>query len=147
MALTSVNAQPACVNEIFEPKAGMNIFSWKQLMITRLLVVLLAASCGALAANAADSESVAAGRILAKRHCGRCHAIGPADHSRLRRAVPFRVIAARYSVWDLQEALAEGIVVGHPAMPKFIFTPKDIGALLSYMDTLTPAKRRPGKRP
>ena len=34
------------------------------------------------------------------------------------------------------QALAEGIVVGHPAMPRFTFEPREIGALLAYISGL-----------
>ena len=34
------------------------------------------------------------------------------------------------------QALAEGVVVGHPAMPRFTFEPREIGALLTYISAL-----------
>ncbi|HWL21031.1 MAG TPA: cytochrome c, partial [Bradyrhizobium sp.] len=34
------------------------------------------------------------------------------------------------------EALAEGIVTGHPAMPEFQLSPDEIHDLLSYLKTL-----------
>jgi hypothetical protein len=38
----------------------------------------------------------------------------------------------------LAEALAEGVMTGHPAMPNFTFHPRDIEALLTYIDGLSP---------
>jgi hypothetical protein len=38
----------------------------------------------------------------------------------------------------LAEALAEGIITGHPAMPNFTFHPRDIDALLTYINGLAP---------
>ena len=38
-------------------------------------------------------------------------------------APPFRLLPQRYPVEHLAEALAEGIVTGHPAMPQFKFHP------------------------
>ena len=76
------------------------------------------------------------GRELADRLCARCHAIRANDRSKLPLAPPFRDIANRYSVWGLQEALAEGIVVGHPQMPEFVLNPDEIYKLLTYMDSL-----------
>lgn len=116
-------------------------------MAMRTIGVTLAMMIAAQSASAADRRVVSAGETLAKRHCGGCHAVGPGQRSRLPRAPSFRQIAARYSVWNLQEALAEGIVVGHHAMPKFVFTPYEIQALLSYMDAFTPKKGRAGQRP
>jgi hypothetical protein len=52
-------------------------------------------------------------------------------------APPFRELPKRYPVEHLAEALAEGIVVGHPAMPEFTFAPPEIDALLSYLQGLS----------
>jgi mono/diheme cytochrome c family protein len=56
-------------------------------------------------------------------------------------APPFRDLSKRYPVEFLAEALAEGIVTGHPAMPRFTFEPREIDALLTYMGSLGPGKR------
>jgi len=91
-----------------------------------------------LISGSAVAQDLAAGRDLAENLCEACHAIGATGESANAEAPTFRDIAARYSVWNLQEALAEGIVVGHEDMPAFTFSPEQIDALLSYMDTLTP---------
>jgi hypothetical protein len=39
-------------------------------------------------------------------------------------------------VSDLAEAFAEGIFVGHDAMPEFALPPRTIDDLLSYIDSL-----------
>lgn len=98
-------------------------------------------SVGIAIALPAQAQDPAAGRKIAERQCARCHAIGPSDKSKLPIATPFRTIADRYSVWTLQEALAEGIVVGHAAMPEFVLNPDEISNLLSYMETLA-SKRK-----
>ena len=54
-------------------------------------------------------------------------------------APPFRVLPQRYPVDHLAEALAEGIVVGHPLMPEFTFDPPEIDALLTYIESLSPS--------
>jgi len=100
-----------------------------------LSAVILLAATVSLPAHA---DELAEGRELAEDMCGTCHAIGPADETENVDAPTFSEIAGRYSVWNLQEALAEGIVVGHEDMPEFTLTPQQINALLSYMDTLTP---------
>jgi cytochrome c len=51
-------------------------------------------------------------------------------------APPFRDLARRYAIEALGEALAEGIVVGHPAMPRFTFEPREIDALLAFLSDL-----------
>jgi hypothetical protein len=45
---------------------------------------------------------------------------------------------SRYPVENLAEALAEGIVTGHSAMPEFTFKPDEIDALLTYIASLGP---------
>jgi len=86
----------------------------------------------------AQTSELERGRNLAQDMCSTCHAIGGEGESANAEALPFRVIAERYSVWNLQEALAEGILVGHPDMPQFTLEPDEINALLSYMETLGP---------
>ena len=85
----------------------------------------------------AEAQNIAAGQAIAERLCSRCHAITPNQKSKHALAPPFPVIAQRYSVWGLQEALAEGIIVGHADMPKFVFSPPQIDDLLGFMDTFT----------
>jgi mono/diheme cytochrome c family protein len=86
----------------------------------------------------AQADVLEDGRQLAESMCGTCHAISPDDETENAEAPRFTEIAGRYSVWNLQEALAEGIVVGHEGMPAFTLHPEQINALLSYMDTLSP---------
>jgi hypothetical protein len=49
---------------------------------------------------------------------------------------PFRELNRRYHIDDLGEALAEGILTGHPAMPEFRFPPEDIAAILQYLKSI-----------
>jgi mono/diheme cytochrome c family protein len=94
---------------------------------------LVGASPAARADEAADLQ---AGRELARVHCSRCHAIGDQGSSPMPEAPPFRDLKLRYPVDDLAEALAEGIVTGHPQMPEFTFSPQEIDAFLAYLDSL-----------
>ena len=71
----------------------------------------------------AKAANVAQGRRLALLCCARCHAIDKVSPSPLTIAPPFRTLHERYPVEMLQEALAEGIVTGHPTMPEFRFEP------------------------
>jgi len=86
------------------------------------------------------------GRAIAEKNCARCHAVGATGESPLKPAPPFRDLPQRYPVENLAEALAEGIVTGHSAMPEFTFQPKEIDALLTYIASLgrgVPAKAKP----
>lgn len=103
-------------------------------------VLAASMSCFATFAVAAESESDAAeeGKAIMAANCGRCHAIGMEDSSRHEEAPPFRVVVKRYPPESLAEALAEGIVSGHPDMPEFVFQPPEIEAILAYLATLQP---------
>lgn len=100
-------------------------------------VVAVAVTLAVSQALAAEDEDVTKGRQLAERLCSRCHAIGPEGDSPFEPAPPFRTLVAKWPDTEvLAEALAEGIDVGHPAMPEFVLQPKEIGELLSYLETL-----------
>jgi mono/diheme cytochrome c family protein len=105
-----------------------------------LLVVAMAAPGGGEAL--AQSALVRRGEALAEKLCARCHAVTAAGESPLRLAPPFRTLPQRYPVEHLAEALAEGIVTGHPDMPQFAFGPAEIDALLSFIDSLAPGAKR-----
>ena len=75
---------------------------------------------------------------IAKNRCGRCHAVGKTGESTNPKSPPFRYLSRRYPLADLEEALAEGIIVGHEGveMPHFQFSPPMIAALMAYMDAV-----------
>lgn len=81
----------------------------------------------------ADPEDIAAGRLIAEAYCAACHAIGREDESAHPEAPAFRTLSQQYPVEALAEALAEGIMVGHPDMPEFVFQPEEIDHLLDYL--------------
>jgi cytochrome c len=93
--------------------------------------------CIPAAAPAQTPEAIKAGRDLAQKFCSRCHAIGLKGASPHPSAPPFRSIAAKSHAGNLEEALGEGIVVGHPDMPQWQFGPRDVGALISYLKSLS----------
>jgi len=66
----------------------------------------------------------------------KCHSIDKVSPSPLRIAPPFRTLHERYPIESLQEALAEGIVTGHPSMPEFQFDPDQINDLLQFLKSL-----------
>ena len=106
-------------------------------MTTRLTAILLSLVLnGALSQHVAAQSPEARGRAIAEQQCARCHAIGREGASPLPVAVPFRELPKRYPVQQLGEALAEGIVTGHPEMPEFTFEPPQIEALLAYLESL-----------
>jgi cytochrome c len=86
----------------------------------------------------ADAALLARGHALVANRCGRCHAIGKTGESINPKSPPFRYLSRRYPLSDLQEALAEGIIVGHEGleMPQFQLSPRMIDALLAYMNSV-----------
>lgn len=100
--------------------------------------LLLAAAFAATAATAhAESADVTSrGRLLVQRYCAACHSIGRQGKSPNEAAPPFRDLHVRYRVDNLAEALAEGILVGHPAMPEMKFPPDDVKAILAYIKSI-----------
>jgi mono/diheme cytochrome c family protein len=94
--------------------------------------VLLLASAPANALDPAAQR----GQTFALTNCASCHAIGQHDESPLAIAPPFRAFHLSYPVDYLAEALAEGIVTGHPTMPQFRLDPAQIDDLLAYLQTL-----------
>jgi len=109
--------------------------------VVRIAAFSIAVSmpCGAAWAEAENSAAIR-GKALAERLCAQCYAIGEKDSSPFTPAPPFRAIMARYPAEALEEAFAEGIAVGHPAMPVFEFSPDLIADLIAWLETLEPEK-------
>jgi mono/diheme cytochrome c family protein len=83
-----------------------------------------------------DATGTERGQVIAESRCGACHATGRAGESPAPEAPPFRQLSRNYRVSTLEEALAEGISVGHPAMPQFEFPPEDVDALIAYLQSI-----------
>jgi cytochrome c len=84
---------------------------------------------------AGDSQ-IEQGRILVQANCARCHNLEKTGDSPSPPAPPFRVISKMYKASDIEEALVEGIVVGHPAMPEFEMTGEQAAAVAAFIDSL-----------
>jgi cytochrome c len=76
------------------------------------------------------------GATLLTENCARCHATGRAGASPHPVAPPFRTLSRKYPIEGLAEALAQGLSVGHPDMPDFVFEPNDVGAILAYLKSI-----------
>jgi cytochrome c len=94
------------------------------------MILLIATTLGG---RAADPR---AGEVFAIENCSRCHAVGGTGASPNRKAPPFRTVANKYKLEDLEEGFAEGIVTGHNTMPEFTLTPRQIDDLLAHMRRL-----------
>jgi cytochrome c len=89
-----------------------------------------------LSSSPTAASSVGQGRRLAQLYCAKCHSTDKVSPSPLKIAPPFRTLHERYPIEMLQEALAEGIVTGHPTMPEFRFDADQVGDFLAFLKTL-----------
>ena len=103
-----------------------------------VLPLLLAAGVPALARGNATR-----GAAIAQKNCSACHATGLRGASPNVKSPPFRELGRRFRIGDLEEALAEGIVVGHEGaeMPTFEFSPGRIADLMAYLGAIQVKKR------
>ncbi|MCP8937069.1 cytochrome c [Alsobacter sp. SYSU M60028] len=106
--------------------------------MTARVAIALAGLALMLAEPAEAAGSAKRGEALAKANCASCHAIGRRGASPNPKSPPFRTLAEFYPVESLQEALAEGISVGHEGleMPEYQFTPAQIDDLTAYLKTV-----------
>ena len=88
-------------------------------------------------ATAADLGNKDNGKMIAEQLCSGCHSIYNKGDSPFAKAPPFRDFLKKWSPESLAEALAEGIVVGHEAMPEFQFGPEVLADFLAYLSTLS----------
>jgi mono/diheme cytochrome c family protein len=114
----------------------------KRASIIVLVAAALAQSFGHLSAAQAapidPAAMLAEGKGIAETYCSSCHAVGADGESAFKEAPPFRTLGAKYDLDNLQEALAEGIAVGHPEMPQFEFSPQASDALIAYLKSIQP---------
>lgn len=101
--------------------------------------IALLAGCSRETGEApAPSEASAPmpGRQIAENLCAGCHAIGLEGESPHADAPPFRTLSAKYPVRLLEEALAEGITVGHEDMPEFQLEADQVEQLILYLESI-----------
>ena len=85
----------------------------------------------------------ARGIKIAQRNCAPCHALGRTGDSPNPKSPPFRTLAQRYPLNELEESMGEGIMVGHegPEMPIFEFRPDQIEDFIAYLGSIQVNKR------
>ncbi len=109
-------------------------------MSVRMVPVMVAFAGVMLCASDTFAEGLSPaeqrGQTYVVTHCANCHSVARVGASPLKEAPPFRVLHTRYPVESLQEALAEGIMTGHPTMPVFRLDPGQITDVISYLKTL-----------
>ena len=98
--------------------------------------IIFTAFAFALTPITALAGNIARGAEIASDNCGACHAVEAERESPLSDAPPFRDLSQRYPVAQLAEALAEGIVSGHPDMPEISLPSDDVDALIAYLESI-----------
>lgn len=98
-----------------------------------LAVVALAVSLQPLRAQ---EGRIQRGRTFVQTNCAMCHAVGRFGESPLSEAPPFRTLQRLYPLEDLAEALAEGIITGHPSMPEFQLDVAQINDVIAYLESI-----------
>jgi mono/diheme cytochrome c family protein len=108
------------------------------ILVGLCVVAGLAALPFAMRSNADETGNPARGHKIALDNCSRCHAVEPGKQSPLSAAPPFYTFAQHWPLEDLEESLAEGIMVGHEGaqMPVFQFQPQEIADLIAYLRTI-----------
>jgi mono/diheme cytochrome c family protein len=76
------------------------------------------------------------GHAFVAANCAACHAVERFGESPLTEAPRFRDLHEAYPVEYLEEALAEGILTGHPEMPQFELPPDLIDDVIAYLKSL-----------
>lgn len=105
----------------------------------RRVALLLAGLCALIVLvqeSTAQQPEIIRGRAFAQVNCARCHSIDKLTASQLSIAPPFRTLHQRYSVESLEEALAEGLVTGHPTMPEFQLAPDQASDFIAFLKSL-----------
>lgn len=116
-------------------------------MLTMVVVVAVLGMARQPASPAAGEETPPAtapavvpsaerGHALVQRDCGGCHAVEATGSSDFSPAPPFRTLHDRYPLDTLEEALAEGILSGHPAMPEYEYAPEQVADIIAWMKSL-----------
>jgi len=88
-------------------------------------------------AYASPVGSASLGGNLVRLKCAGCHAVEAAGDSPMKAAPPFREMGRTYPVRDLQEALAEGLVTAHPAMPQIELEASEVANVIAYLESVS----------
>ncbi len=125
----------------------------------RTLAAVLAALTGGLCVTGAHAQTAQAeaGRALAQRHCGGCHALSGAMSPR-PDAPAFPLLYQRYALGDLGRVLNEGQIAPidppvegepgpHPRMTTTVLDAGQRAQLTAYLNSLDPRRLVSRRRP
>jgi len=118
-----------------QPRGRHGLLSAEDAHMRRSGIIAVAVLAGSLC-GPAWAASADRGEALINRHCSGCHAVGRQGVSREPAAPPLRELHRRYDPEALGEALAEGLLVGHPLMPEFRFEADDVQSIILYLKSI-----------
>ena len=99
--------------------------------------VLMLSSAGCQPSQAPEGEFDASylelGQEIVEMHCAACHTASSSGESPRADAPPLRNVLENYNPNALADDFREHIHVGHPDMPDYDFTVKEIEGLLAYL--------------
>jgi cytochrome c len=101
--------------------------------ILRILSAMAAAMTLASCAHGGEPPKVTAGRRLAERHCGACHAVTGPGPSPLADAPAFQNLPVRFPVKRFTRAYRDGLFEGHPRMPPVELGPDELTELSAFL--------------
>jgi cytochrome c len=111
----------------------------KTVLVLALCFVSAATAFTVSAGTKEDANNAALledGHALAVKQCSGCHAVETTGKSPRYGAPEFRHILSRYHAETLRVELVEGIKVGHRNMPRFVFNPAGVDALIVYLQSI-----------
>jgi cytochrome c len=82
-----------------------------------------------------QADPVFLGEAIVRQNCAACHGVTQDDASPNPRAIPFRFLGRLYPLHYLEEALVEGITVGHE-MPEFVLDTAQMTAVIEYLESI-----------
>ena len=114
-------------------------------VLTAMALAAGITAVGPMRAEAQPSRKdlINAGRLIAKRYCGECHAVDPGDASPLADAPPLPGVYRRFPVDLMAEALELGLMDDHPRMPNFNLEADEREAITAYLKSYQPRHSEP----
>jgi len=112
------------------------LISWTKLYFMLLVILIGFASNSNAQQNNAFWKDTERGERLLRRHCARCHIVGLAGKPTPNSAPMFRNLSKTISMDNLANSLSDGVLTGHPKMPNFYFTSKEVDVIMAYLRSI-----------
>ena len=105
-----------------------------------LLALVLAACSGEEeireSQKAPLSQQIAEGRGIASTMCAGCHGMDDDEEGVRGNTIALKYVLNRMDPETLHSNFEQGIKIGHPDMPEFVFGPLGSDVLLAYLESI-----------